>query len=59
LKTRKRSLLCRGVGRKICKGANEKKIPENSKKDRQIALLSLFQGGGRGQQKKDQKIVKK
>jgi len=32
--------------------------PKNSKKDRKIALLYLFQGGG-GQRKKYRKIAKK
>jgi len=34
------------------------KIPENSKNDRKIALLNLFQEGGE-QRKKDQKTGKK
>jgi len=49
-KTRKRSLLYKGVGRKIFRGPTEKKIPKNSKKARKIALFSFFQGGW--QQKK-------
>jgi len=44
----------KGVGRKISRGKRLK----NSKKDRKLALLSLFQGVG-GNGKKDRKIAKK
>jgi len=42
--------VAKGVGRKISSGGGEQR-----KKDRKIALLSLFQGEGNG--KKDQKIA--
>jgi len=45
----------KGVGRKISTGGHRKK-DQNSKKDRKIALLSLFKGGGNV--KKDQKLAK-
>jgi len=38
-------------------GGATKKKTKNSKKDRKIALLSLYQGGG--QRNKDRKIAKK
>jgi len=37
----------KGVGRKIFRGDNGKKRLKNSKTDRKIAVLNLFQGGRR------------
>jgi len=50
----------KSVGRKQFQGerGQRKRSPKNNKKDRKIALLSLFQGG-RGQRKIDRKIAKK
>jgi len=50
LKARLLGLKFKSVGRKISRGAMEKR-PKNSKKYRKIALLSLFQVGPMG--KKD------
>jgi len=53
-------LIFNGVGRKISWGDGRitGKNNENSKKDRNIALLSLFQGWGRAMEK-TRKIAKK
>jgi len=40
--------MIKGVGRKISRERGNGKRPKNSKKYRKIALLSFFQGGGRG-----------
>jgi len=44
-----------GVDRKISRGVQRKKGRKIAKNDRKIALLSLFQGGGGGQRKKNRK----
>jgi len=48
----------KGVGRKIFRGGEDnKKRSKNSEKDREIALLSLFQGEAIG--KRRRKVAKK
>jgi len=48
--------IIKGVGRKISREGGNGKRPKNSKIDRKISLLSLFQGGeGGGNRKKTEK----